>query len=818
MAIISIQDVHRGINFKDEPSAIAEGFVREAIGFDIVRGGTISTAPVFTDHDLGSDIPESEINWVEVHEIYGKRYVLVSTESGFYVNGDFISADLIGRFRSTAVMNQIYIVTQSKSWRYDTSDGRLYNLGIEGPTSLPIFSAGSLVYKTIDDFESDYSDWIDNAENCIVSSETTTIKEGTRSIKIALASGTVAQTTKSVSLDLTKLSDGSDSPEDDLVRFWIYVDKLENVNELTLLFDLSGDGFKSNMYAYTFVLPGESALIADTKKDQTVFSSIEQTGFDTSIFDPEQVVFSQDETTTKTIKKTIASGITDSVEDMTYIYWNRKRRTGITSGVWSMIEIPKNFFARYGDDTSLDWSDVKAIRIKIGSIKGVNVYIDDMRIVGGGSLSGDYWFMYAYGRLDSNGSLVNWSSVAKGSDKRVLISGPIRFNRQKVVYSSRPLSSDPQVNCGLVYIIGGNIYDWKLGAIITDNATTNGTLDISETSVYRLGVSFRNEPAPGGLDILYKWGRLWICGSPGCPAGLQCSEITADGDVLLEAWSPINVWIAEGESQLTSLSDIGIQQPMVVRGVSGEYLFNLSDPADISTALPLTRVSRYGLQSSSAKVVIENSEFYPSVNTFANWTGNGSIAVLPEFSSVIDYNQMRDAVGATVGWESYFSFTDSQNIDRLVRIDRYTNQLRVSTLTNRKCKCLFTIPRKGNCYCVYNGRVYKIGSEYNNDSYNFELITRGYTAPMSLPVAWQRIDFEHNTNNQWFRIHVIIDGREIGFWPFRSNRLKRSVYVFGPVVGSVLQIAIRGEYRVPAEIKLPLRVSYGSTGAEDQQT
>jgi hypothetical protein len=507
--------------------------------------------------------------------------------------------------------------------------------------------------------------------------------------------------------------------------------------------------------------------------------------------------------------KTVAAGVVDVVDDQSMYYWHRNDQVELQSGAWCLAEIPKNFFVRYGSDTTLDWSDVKAVRYKATTSGGaVNLYFDDLKIVGGGQLRGDYWFMYAYGRRTTAGALEGWSSVAR-SGTTVIIRGPVSFNRQQVTYTGRPISSDSQVNCGLVYMLGGNLTDWRLAYTITDNTTTTDTIDITEEDANRLGVAFRNEPAPAGEDIIYKWGRLWICGLQNYPAGIACSEITADGDVLLDAWNPINVWIAEGEKKLVSLSDFSSQNVLVVRGHNGEYQLGMADPADITTVQPLNKISSYGVLNGVSKVPFEDGELYPSTKSFVMGTAAGSKAVLPEFSSVITESNMADAVGVTTGWVSYFSFTDHNGTDRLIKADHLRESLRVGTVSNLKCDCLALHPTSKRVYGLYNGSVYSVEVGYNGTEYDLNLVSRGYTAEGGIQVAWQCIEFQHNTGNQWLRCHVLIDGSQVGYLPFRSTRSVTTRYWFGPLRGSYLQFSFKGQYVSGIEIQLPIRIYYG---------
>ena len=796
MAVIPVTTMHNGIDFRNDPVAVQDGAVVESIGFDLSKEGSLTTNPVFSSHDLGSRIPAGKIDWIETVSVKGQAYVLAVVGESFYVDGTKKTGASVGSpFKATSVMDQIYIVSSAGAARYDTSQQALYQLGITAPISVPTFSAAPNVYQSIDDFEGVLTDWIANAVNCVVASDAVVYKVGSKSMKLTFADAATGSSYDNIAVNCAVLSDGSVSPDDDLVHFYLRVDDIKKLDELYIQFDLAGTSFDSDFYAYSIVLPGEAAFLGYGKESAT--EEVLLTDFD--------AVFGT--SFSKKIKTTSVPGVVDVLNPQSYQYWKRNDLINLQSGVWCLIEIPKSYFVRYGTDTTKTWADVKAVKVKATTTGACVINIDDLKIVGGGDLKGDYWFMYAWGRQDNNGSLVNWSSVAR-SAKQVLISGPVTFNRQKVTYASRPLSSDSQVNCGLVYILGGDLQDWYQAFIVADNTTTSDTQNVNENELSRLGVAFRNEPAPGGSDIIYKYGRLWICGMLNQPAGIACSEVTSDGDVLLEAWPPTNVWLADGESSLFSISDMGSQTPLVVRGQNGEYLLSMADATDVTTVQALSKLSSYGVLNRTSKVPFENGELFPSINTFVVGTTEGSKAILPEFSSVIRERNMQDAVGITSGWISYFSFTDHNEVNRTVKVDRLREALRVSTLTNKKCECLILHSQTKKIYAVHNGTVYCLEKDYDGEEYDLNIVSKGFTAEGGMVAAWQRIEFAHNTGGQWLRCHVYVDGKEVGYWPFQSSRKRESSYWFGPTRGNYFQFAFKGQYRNEVKIDMPIRIYY----------
>jgi hypothetical protein len=76
MAVITVTDLHKGINFKDSALSIVEGGVAESIGFDLTKEGSLVTTPVFSDNDISSYLPSETITWLQCVQANGQNYFI----------------------------------------------------------------------------------------------------------------------------------------------------------------------------------------------------------------------------------------------------------------------------------------------------------------------------------------------------------------------------------------------------------------------------------------------------------------------------------------------------------------------------------------------------------------------------------------------------------------------------------------------------------------------------------------------------------------------------------------------------------------------
>jgi len=822
MGEIVIQNLNKGIDVKNDPSVISEDSLADCVGFELSVEGSLETAKGLADHDLGADIPAGTCNWAEIAYIGSQRYILVSTNTGLYANGILITSDIKGRFSAVSFLNNIYITGCGYSKRFDGTN--CYQWGISWPTSLPTIARGAYLERSYEDFEA-LADWTANQQDCTVSAEATIKKEGTQSAKFTVASGTLGYSYRAIAGDFTTFDTGESASEKDYIALWVRVDNLINLNELAIFFD-TGDGtFRSDYFSYSIVSPGVERTLNEYGVGKTTEIVTEETTTDSYDYswdydyyshpyagpeNPEAYTYAPREIT-KTITKNITKTLIDPVlADQVLSFWRRSSLFELKSNSWLLAKIPKNKFVQNGDDTKT-WADVVAIKIEISTndTGSVNVYLDDLRMIGGSDLEGDYWFTYAYARLDTNGNVLHESPPAR-SGNQVLISSPVWFDRHPISYANRPLSTDPQVNGGVIYYIGGNLTDFYELVTIEDNTTAADTLagEYGESYVNRRMVTTHNDPAPTGSDLVVFENKIWMVGLDDHPMFIRSSDILADGTIAPEAWPYRNGY--DLEYNFGPLMHISVlNQQLSVKGAYGEWLIRVIDPIDY-LQVSARKISDNGLMAQDGVLEFGMSHVYPSSGGFVETNGQSSTFVLPQVEPIIT-DFIASAQAANLGLVSYFSYKHPTYGTRTAKVDLYRGQPRFNNLNDILVDRIFIEPRTLTPYVVLNGSVYILDSGYTNESIpgkelNAFLKSRTYRANSSL--AWIEMSFGHNTGGDWFILKVYVNGSLVTHFPFRSTSRTREYFKFGPCEGEEFYFTIESSYgyRNRGIIYLPIKV------------
>ena len=173
---------------------------------------------------------------------------LATTLAGLYANGVLVRAGFTGRFRCVNFGNNIYLVNGTLAIRFDGT--ACYQWGITAPTSVPTITPGTYLSTTIDTFE-DATPWTAAQVGCIIADEATIVKSGTKSMKVTVAANAVGHSFVPFTTDLTKFSNGFDSSDKDYIRFWLYIDELENLESIALQFDVGDGSFLFDFLNYT---------------------------------------------------------------------------------------------------------------------------------------------------------------------------------------------------------------------------------------------------------------------------------------------------------------------------------------------------------------------------------------------------------------------------------------------------------------------------------------------------------------------------------------------------------------------------------------
>ncbi len=654
-------------------------------------------------------------------------------------------------------------------------------------------------------------------------------KEGTNAAKFTVVTSAKGHSYVNSVIDATKFSGGETSIDGDYLRFWLYVDDLLRLEKLSIVVDVGDGGFSTDYYSYTIICSGmnqlvqtlgmgESATVIPGETVSPPYTTL--AGYTDNPDNPVPLAIPADAYPARytswdslfQLTQGDRTGIDPTLLDQTLHYWRRSDLFTLQSSTWQEVKIPKSMFIQSGDG-SKNWSTIAAIKIAVEatSLGAVNVYFDDMKIVGGSDLVGDYWFMYSWGRTDTRGNILHESPPSRNNTTRQInIIGPVNFDRHPLTYAARPLSIDPQVNCGIISAIGSSLADfWEL-AIVEDNTTTTATLyDIGDKYVTRKLVTKSNEPAPAGTDLLVHQNKIWMVGDYIYPRLIRSSDILSDGTIAPEGWPTRNAY--EPEDNQGGLLNIRlVNKTPVVKGEFGEWTIQVLDPTDY-LQVKARKVSPMGLLGQDAVVDFETTNIYPSLRGFIESDGTQAKFILPEIQPLIDSN-ISSAIGINAGLVSYFTYRTSTYGDRTAKVDLFRGKPRFTNLNNILFSWLEYDPKTDQVYGVKDGNVYIIDSGSTNEATNskelYALLKSKFYSPGGI-VSWTRLELTHNTGGIWYRLEVYIDDVFIASMPFISTtRTVTNFREFGPTSGFNFQFVITGDYITPGTIYFPIRIFY----------
>ncbi len=821
MKEITVTNLNGGIDIKNDPSVIKEDTLADCVGFDITQEGILQTGHGLATNDISAYLPSSDVQCVQFCYIGATKYVLASTSTGLYVNGTLKTNDVTGRFKAISFMSNIYIFNGSFAKRFDGTT--CYKCGIEAPADVPTITPSTHLSRVLDNFDS-LVPWIANASNCTVAAETTIKKEGVSSAKFTVAANATGYSyVSSLNIDGSTFLTGEPSTTDDYIRFWLYIDTLANLTSLGIFIDVGDGTFGTDYFHYIVNSSGENNVSQVLGKgsttelitEETVTTAGEQIGWNEYIdnFGNGQVTPIMSGGTSINVRTIQRTTVQPVLIDQSVSFQQAETLFTLTSGAWTEVRLPKSVFVQRGD-TSKDWNTIVGIKIEvIASGSGtVNVYVDDLKVIGGSDLSGDYWFMYAWGRQDSDGNILHESAPARNRTTRELvIQGPVKFDREPLSYGTRVDSDDPQVDCCLLYTIGGSLGNFWLLTKIDNNTTVGGTVySVGDKTVSRMLLTPHNEPAPPGTDVVLSRNKIWLIGDPEYPSIIRSSDILADGTIAPEAWPTRNAY--EPSEQAGRFSSIRVlNEQLIARSNFGEWSIRVDNPVDF-LAVAMHQVSDKGLIGQDAIISLENSDIYPSNKGFVESTGQSTKFILPEVEPLIGM-ELANTVGAHVGLVSYLSFDSNLLGERTAKIDLYRGTPRISYINNIFLTWIVVDKETDTVYGVKNGSVYILDSGNVDQSMSYgankELWTflKSRTYRPGPVVTWTKMVFSHNTGGIWYQLKLYFDGVYYGSIPFTSTvRTKTTFNQFGPVSASDFQFEIEAYRTQPGTIYFPIRI------------
>ena len=118
MSVITITNLHDGVNIKSDPSAISEGAVADIVGFDITKEGVLETSKGVGPNDIDAFLP-TNVECFRIEYIGLNRYVLATTAIGLYSNGVLVKGGFSGKFASVSFINNIFLCNGHLAIRFD---------------------------------------------------------------------------------------------------------------------------------------------------------------------------------------------------------------------------------------------------------------------------------------------------------------------------------------------------------------------------------------------------------------------------------------------------------------------------------------------------------------------------------------------------------------------------------------------------------------------------------------------------------------------------------------------------------------------------
>lgn len=145
--------------------------------------------------------------------------------------------------------------------------------------------------------------------------------------------------------------------------------------------------------------------------------------------------------------------------------------------------------------TGIDWANITDVQFTIQvSTNGANIWFSNIEMIGGVGMSGTYQYAVVFANTVT-GSVSNPQPIGT-NNQYVTVTGD---NRQAIVLTNIPISTDAQVNARIIYRTEGNNAILLYDQIINDNTTT----EIVDTVADFYGANGGNEPAVLGVSGIY---------------------------------------------------------------------------------------------------------------------------------------------------------------------------------------------------------------------------------------------------------------------------------------------------------------------------
>jgi hypothetical protein len=396
--------------------------------------------------------------------------------------------------------------------------------GITAPTAAPtLTSKNAQLSKTIENMDTSGS-W---APFNITSFANDTIKrlEGTGSITGIVPKDSEGIMDRVIALNLAQFAAPGDSADEDYIHLDIAFLRPKHIKNMEIMF-LVGAAAPAN---FDNVTDAYSRELQIKVVKRPVKKKLRGTGDFVRFKDQRQFLIDNP---------------VGNARDVSTAEFTQEDQIAVTRRTWTRVTIPKSSFDKQGlaGTAGFTWANVQGIRITFETTKQgtAQFWIDDLKLIGGVGMQGDYKYTYTYKNSDTL-ERSNPPIDADGNVEFLLVED---VERQSVTLGGFQVSTDPQVDKIEVWRTLGNgeVY-FKAGE--TDNTGTPSFVDnvadyigifsagSTPTVLESIELPLDNAPPPSNIfDCARHVSRMFVISSATAEAGrIYVSPIGRPGSV-----------------------------------------------------------------------------------------------------------------------------------------------------------------------------------------------------------------------------------------------------------------------------------------------
>lgn len=713
---IIIDDIHNGMNLRDDPLYAEKGDTGIAVGCDFSVKGQVRPMRE------GLQVLEYTTDIVCAQSVYigSTKYYFTTHITGLYVRSTSPTATLIdsnffGNFKALVINNE-YVVFMNSSYCRKWKPGwtTTYQWGLNTPPA-PTVAAGTTASKTIDEFGS-LGSWTTTGggSGAALAADTTDFLSGTQSMKLTCDAGYTLKAGVAKATNLSYVTTAGDATDKSYITLAYYTANLTNVQSIRIMLSCeSGAGFTKDFYEYRIVLggyvyatlamgKGESTPIVDS--DTTSYKLNRSGGVVREEYDPVKKVirtYTQGTDTTAPVYWDSELGYTfgpsvtgidyggEVVSDKPitikqYQVSADERRIYTASGSWTYLKIPKADFIRQGATTGRDWATITAVRIELEAIGGqAIVSFDDWYLKGTGNLWGYYRVAVAY-----QNDLGNYGPYSEFSDE-------VQLTAQALSISGLTADTDGQTTARRIAVLGGSIAQ-PMVCVLENNTATTLTLNEPESSLQEIEAYFNNKPPQPGADMVQAFGRVFIVAPSGYDNRISYSEAG-----YYEAFPLKNYKLAQEGEQLKQVAVLN--DNVVARGHDREYALQFLGSGH--TTWRLVHGAREGAATSRMFLDLGKAHVYAAPKMFYMSGPGAEGEYLPKIGNIV--SSFAGAIGASAGEKAYVYFQDTDGNHRVMRIDYRLGKPLAHYVADFQPTSIFADTIESEVYYSYGASIYK---------------------------------------------------------------------------------------------------------------